>query len=90
MNAKTTRNVLQFLARAAKARERVASLTPAEFKVLDLLIEGHQSKAIASEMGISRRTVEYHRHNVMQKMQADSLADLVRMAERVGIRPGDD
>ena len=87
MNEKTSRNVIQFLARAELARERVASLTPREFQVLDLLIEGHQSKQIASELGITRRTVAHYRAKVMKKMQAKTSGELFRMVLTGGINP---
>jgi FixJ family two-component response regulator len=45
------------------------------------------NKQIAFEMGISEKTIKVHRARVMQKMQADSLADLVRMSEKAGVKP---
>ena len=86
MNEKTRRNVIQFLARAKLARERVASLTPREFQVLDLLIEGRRNNTIAHELGITCRTVVHHRLRVMEKMQAKSLADLVKMVAMVELQ----
>lgn len=64
----------------AEAEERLARLTPREHEVLNLLVAGRQNKAIAHELAISPRTVEIHRANVMEKMGARSLSDLVRMA----------
>jgi FixJ family two-component response regulator len=58
---------------------RLASLTPREREVLDLLADGKQNKVMAAELGLSQRTVEIHRANVMDKMQARSVAQLVRM-----------
>ncbi len=87
MNEKTRRNVIQFLHRAKLARERVASLTPREFQVLDLLIEGHQSKQIASELGITCRTVAAYRAKVMQKMEATTAGDLFRIVLTGGVNP---
>lgn len=58
---------------------RLASLTPREREVLDGLVAGHPNKAIAYDLGTSPRTIEVHRARVMEKMQARSLADLVRM-----------
>lgn len=64
----------------AEAEERLARLTPREREVLSLLVAGRQNKAIAHELAISPRTVEIHRANVMEKMGARSLSDLVRTA----------
>lgn len=68
----------------AEAKTRLARLTPREREVLDRLVEGLQNKAIAHVLEISPRTVEIHRANVMEKMQARSLSDLVRMALAAG------
>lgn len=62
-----------------ETRERFASCTPRERDVLGLLAKGLPNKGIADRLGISPRTVEVHRANVMQKMHADSLPSLVRM-----------
>ena len=61
-------------------RERLASLSPREQQVLDGLVAGHPNKTIAFDLGISARTVEVYRANLMTKMQARSLSELVRMA----------
>ena len=64
--------------------ERIDSLSMRERQVLDGLVAGHANKVIAYDLGISPRTVEVYRANVMTKMQARSLSELVRMAIAVG------
>ena len=65
---------------AARVRERLKLLSERERQVLDGLVAGKPNKIIAYDLGISPRTVEIYRANVMTKMQADSLSALVRMA----------
>jgi len=69
----------QTLAQMDRIRERIASLTPREREVLELLARGCANKTMAHEMRLSERTVELHRSRVMEKMGADSVAQLVRM-----------
>ncbi len=66
--------------RKAEVKERIAALSPREVQVLEGLIAGHPNKTIAFDLGISARTVEVYRANVMTKMQARSLSELVRLA----------
>ncbi len=69
----------------ATLRERVARLTPREREVLDRLVAGRANKAIAFDLGISPRTVEIHRASLMDKMQAQNLSHLLRMAIAAGL-----
>ena len=66
---------------------RVESLSPREREVLLLVAEGKPNKVVATRLDLSTRTVEVHRANVMEKMQARSLADLVRMSIAAGLLP---
>ena len=72
-------------AERAEIESRIAALSPRERDVLTGLVEGRANKQIAFDLGISPRTVEIYRANLMNKMQADSLSDLVRMALVAGI-----
>ena len=69
----------------AEISARIATLTNREHEVLDGLIAGHPNKVIAFDLGISPRTVEIYRANVMTKMKAASLSELVRMALVTGL-----
>lgn len=66
-------------------RARLESLTPREQQVMGLVVAGLLNKQIAGKLGTSETTVKVHRHQVMEKMGADSLAELVRMADRLKI-----
>src|SRR4029077_10761869 len=72
-------------AELAKIEDRYASLTPRERQVLPLVISGLLNKQAAAELGISEVTLQIHRSKVMRKMEARSIVDLVRMAERLNI-----
>jgi len=72
-------------AELAALRARYDSVTPREQQVMGLLVTGLLNKEIAATLGVSEVTIKVHRSQIMQKMQADSLANLVRMAERLGI-----
>jgi FixJ family two-component response regulator len=66
-------------------RERHASLSPREREVMALVVSGLLNKQVGGELGISEITVKAHRGQVMRKMEAESLADLVNMASRLGV-----
>jgi FixJ family two-component response regulator len=66
-------------------RSFLATLTPRERQVFELIVRGKINKQIAHQLGTTERTVKAHRHQVMEKMQVHSLAELVLIAERLGI-----
>jgi len=66
-------------------RARLATLTPRERQVFELVIRGNLNKQIGHTLGATERTIKAHRRMVMEKMQAQSLAELVSLAERVGV-----
>jgi RNA polymerase sigma factor (sigma-70 family) len=66
-------------------RAHIAALTPREREVFELVIRGKRNKQIANALGCTERTIKAHRHRVMEKMQVQSLAELVSTAERVDI-----
>jgi RNA polymerase sigma factor (sigma-70 family) len=67
------------IAQTDRIRELFESLTPREREVLDLVSSGKPNKVMAADLGVSQRTIEIHRARVMEKMRANSLAQLVRM-----------
>lgn len=69
--------------------QRVDRLTPRERQVMALVITGMLNKQIAYDLGISEKTVKVHRGHVMEKLEIDSVAELVRLAQKVGVEPGD-
>jgi FixJ family two-component response regulator len=68
----------------AELRQRFASLTPREREIFTLIVSGRRNKYIAAEVGLSEMTVKVHRSHIMQKMRANSLIDLARMADQLG------
>jgi len=87
VNAAIARDGRARLERAelARLRQRYSSLTPREGQVLPLIVSGLLNKQAAAELGISEVTLQIHRSRIMQKMAADSFADLVRMAGQLNI-----
>lgn len=74
-------------ARSEAIAGRMRTLSRREAEVLSQVVTGRLNKQIAGELGIAEKTVKVHRARVMRKMQADSVADLVRMGEVLGVRP---
>jgi len=70
-------------------RERYARLTGREREVMALVVAGRLNKQIAGDLSTSERTVKFHRAHIMEKMEADSVAELVRMAGQLGLVPQD-
>ena len=69
-------------------RALIAKLTPRERQVFELIVAGKTNKQIGSILGATERTIKAHRHGVMEKMQVRTLAELVSVAERVGVLGG--
>lgn len=74
-------------AELTKLRKYLDSLTPREKEVMTLVVTGMLNKQIAGELGTSEKTIKVHRGQVMHKMHADSLAELVRISEKLGFNP---
>ncbi len=72
-------------AEAAAVQQRLATLTPREREVFEHVVSGQLNKQIAADLGTVEKTVKVHRARVMEKMGVQSLAELVRLAERAGI-----
>ena len=81
-----SRLVLAHETEMQELRDRYASLTPREMQVMALVVSGLLNKQVGGELGISEKTVKAHRGQVMQKMKANSVADLVKMAEKLHLR----
>ena len=79
------RNALKQRTQVAQLRNRYDLLTPREREVFALLVLGLLNKQIAGELATTERTIKFHRAHIMRKMQAESVADLVRMAQRLGL-----
>jgi FixJ family two-component response regulator len=83
-----SRAALQFDSELQILQDCYETLTPREREVMALVVAGLLNKQVGGELGISEITVKAHRGQVMRKMNAESLPDLVRMATRLGIAPG--
>ena len=68
-----------------KVLAHVSALTPREREVFELVVRGDTNKQVARALGCTERTIKAHRHRVMEKMRAQSLAELVSLAERIGV-----
>ncbi len=84
---KTDEAARKHRARATELRRRYESLTPREREVMQFVISGMLNKQIASELGTSEVTVKMHRGQAMHKMRAESVVELLRMAETISIIP---
>jgi FixJ family two-component response regulator len=78
------RSALQKQSETRELRERYEQLTPREREVMTLVAKGLLNKQVAGELSTTEATIKFHRAHIMQKMRADSLADLIQMAEKLG------
>lgn len=87
VRAALQRDAERRLTTAAQAEDnrRLASLTPREREVLDHIVRGQLNKQIAADLGTTERTVKFHRAAIMEKLEAQSVADLMRFARRAGV-----
>ncbi|GIW74608.1 MAG: DNA-binding response regulator [Phycisphaerales bacterium] len=74
----------------ASIQERLATLTPREREVMDLVVDGYANKQVAARLGLSEKTIEVHRSRVMKKMRARTLPCLVKMAIAAGVTQATD
>ncbi|OPY75462.1 MAG: Response regulator protein TodT [Syntrophorhabdus sp. PtaU1.Bin050] len=74
---------------ARRALERVKQLTPRENEILRYVISGMLNKQIGFKLGIAEKTIKIHRGHIIEKLHVTSVADLVRLAEKAGIKPAD-
>ena len=84
------RRIFASRAELADIQRRVNLLTPREHEVMTLVVAGYLNKQVASELGAAEKTIKIHRARVMEKMNASSLAELVRLAEKVDSAPAGD
>lgn len=80
------RSARQARREVSEIRRRLASLTPRQHEVLEGVVEGKLNKQIAADLGIAEKTVKIHRGEVMSKMAAGSVAELVRLVDLLGVR----
>jgi FixJ family two-component response regulator len=83
MKAKAERGVVE------QALERIKLLTPREYEILPYIIAGMLNKQIGFKLGIAEKTIKIHRGHIMEKLHANSVADLVRLAEKASIKPAE-
>ena len=81
----TDRSAHKARSETGELRQRYEQLTPREREVMALVVAGQLNKQVASELSTTERTIKFHRAHIMQKMGVESLADLVRMAEKLGV-----